>query len=473
MVHQTVDRGWSWMICLSGCVIRFLLNGFWTSIGLFFIHWERDFDSDATSVSIIGSIIMCQWLMGPVASSLGHMLTYRTITLISGILIMISFVVGSIMAQTIWHLYIMSAFAAIGLGFAWYISVTHVTYYFVNKLGLALSLVTGCAASGTLVLPFFFQMCLEEYGWRGTLLVTAGIMCNISVVALLLRPVEKPIKIDYAKVPLAYIAEKQTESIAAKLKRCIGTCATSFNFNLFRQSLPFWVTCFLGLANGIAFTPVYVYIAPHAVKLGIEEFDAALLLVITGISSLLARFSAGIIVDKNIISAWKFSALCLGVCGISCVALPANNSFWFLVTLSALYGVSNGGAEVLYFLVIVELVGKDDTPASIAWASMLWAVGGVISVYFGGYLYDKTGSYNLVFIVAGCVVFCEAVLTLSTNQIHKLQTKIETKKGGLMCYKKTTCDVDVSNGHMYALLKKPNVPSKETNEIVIGYVTSL
>ena len=62
--RQPIDRGWSWMVCLSGSVIRFLLNGFWTSIGLFFIHWERDFDTSASSVAIIGSIIMCQWFMG-------------------------------------------------------------------------------------------------------------------------------------------------------------------------------------------------------------------------------------------------------------------------------------------------------------------------------------------------------------------------------------------------------------------------
>ena len=259
----------------------------------------------------------------------------------------------------------------------------HVTHYFKEKLGVAVSFVTGFAASGTLVLPILFQMFLEYYGWRGAMLVLAAIMCNISVASLLLRPVITSDNYVNSKVPLNEPVKTNTNS-SAKFKQTISKCGTIFHLDLFCKSLPFWVTCFLGLANGLTVSPMFVYIAPHAVQLNIPEFQASLLITVMGVCSLATRFSSGIVVDKQILSSWKFSSLCLAVCGTSCILFPLHTSYSYLMILSAVFGLSNGGIESLYVLVFVDLVGKENTSSSYAWGSFMWAVGGVISIYFGG-----------------------------------------------------------------------------------------
>ena len=261
--------------------------------------------------------------------------------------------------------------------------MVHVTHYFKDKLGVAVSFVTGFAASGTLVLPIFLQMSLEYFGWRGAMLLLAAIMCNISVVSLLLRPVIPSAKYVNSEAPLDEPAKTNTNS-SAKFKETISKCGSIFHLDLFCKSLPFWVICFFGLAIGLAFSPLFVYIAPHAVQLNIPEFQASLLIVVMGLCSLATRFSSGIVVDKRILSSLKFCSMFLAVCGTACFLFPFHTSYSYLMILSAVFGLSNGGIESLCLLVFVDLNGKENASSSYAWGCFMWAVGGVISIYFGG-----------------------------------------------------------------------------------------
>ena len=281
------------------------------------------------------------------------------------------------------------AHIAIGLGTAWYVSGCYYLYYFETKLGVANSLVYTFMGAGTLVVPIFVQMSLEEFGWRGTLLLLSAIMCNISVCGLLLRPTQasrhRPSQGETTINATATMRTyKDTPTACTRLKHFFLNLTATFHLDQFCNSLPFVMICFIGFTLGAGFSSVYIYIAPHAMAVGLSELRSAFLLSLIGIFGLLTRLSVGIIVDKKIISSWNLCGVGLLVCAVTCLLIPMCGSFTSLAAVSAVFGLTNGTVEALYFLVIKDFVGKEKTPGSFAWALALWAIGSVVSVYLAG-----------------------------------------------------------------------------------------
>ena len=60
--------------------------------------------------------------------------------------------------------------------------------YFKKRLTLALALVLSGTGAGQCIMSVLIQLLLDEYGWRGTLLILGAINLNICVAGALMRP---------------------------------------------------------------------------------------------------------------------------------------------------------------------------------------------------------------------------------------------------------------------------------------------
>ena len=81
----------------------------------------------------------------------------------------------------------------IGVGLAYTSSQVVVAHHFKKSYSRANSIASSGVGLGIVVLPPFFQFCIEEYGWRGTLLFLAGIQAQVFVASLIFRtPKTKP-----------------------------------------------------------------------------------------------------------------------------------------------------------------------------------------------------------------------------------------------------------------------------------------
>ena len=63
-----------------------------------------------------------------------------------------------------------------------------VSEYFLTKRPLATSISSCGSSAGTFVFGFLYRVCIDHYGWRGALLVFAGLMLNGVVCGALFRP---------------------------------------------------------------------------------------------------------------------------------------------------------------------------------------------------------------------------------------------------------------------------------------------
>eukprot|EP00058_Branchiostoma_floridae_P016170 XP_002601658.1 hypothetical protein BRAFLDRAFT_124302 [Branchiostoma floridae] len=139
------DGGWGWMIVLAAFIVETCLGGFARAVGVFFVEFVDAFDVGSAdiswSISIMCGITFC--------GGLGFALVYNPTFIIVG-------------------------------------------QYFHEKRHLAYAMmVTGTGVGGFIFSPVF-QLLIDEYGWRGAIIVQAGVTLHLCVAAALMRPLHVP-----------------------------------------------------------------------------------------------------------------------------------------------------------------------------------------------------------------------------------------------------------------------------------------
>ena len=123
---------------------------------------------------------------------------------------------------------------------------------------------------GIMVMPLLTQLFLDIYGWRGAMLLLGGLNLHIVLCGALFRPTLKEVtKVQREHKP------KDTSSISEDL-----------GFTLFK-SINFISMISVSLGCGYVGTGWTVYIVPHALDLGYQPYEAALLATTGGIGYLL------------------------------------------------------------------------------------------------------------------------------------------------------------------------------------------
>lgn len=96
-------------------------------------------------------------------------------------------------------------FVGTGAGLSFPPTVYIVTSYFVRLRGLANGICISGSAFGSIILPPILRYLLEEFGYRGAILIMGGITLNTWVAALFYEPVENHMK----RVPKDFVDAKQ------------------------------------------------------------------------------------------------------------------------------------------------------------------------------------------------------------------------------------------------------------------------
>ena len=79
-----------------------------------------------------------------------------------------------------------------GLSLCYVAAIVIVAYYFEKRRSLATGLAVCGSGIGTFIFAPLTQYLIEEYGWRGTTLIVAGLFLNMSVCGALMRDIEGP-----------------------------------------------------------------------------------------------------------------------------------------------------------------------------------------------------------------------------------------------------------------------------------------
>lgn len=185
------DGGWGWFVLLAAVMVNLLIPGTVKSFGVLFVVYLEVFNTTPTEASWIPAL--CYFLyssLGPLSSILSVKYSYRTVTLIGGTFAAVGMIL-SYFANSVTFLYVSyGVLVGAGAGLAFPPTVYIVTSYFVKKRGLANGLCISGSAIGSIILPPLLRFLLQEYGYRGSVLIMGAIMLNVWAAGLLYQPVE-------------------------------------------------------------------------------------------------------------------------------------------------------------------------------------------------------------------------------------------------------------------------------------------
>ncbi|XP_055386301.1 monocarboxylate transporter 13 [Condylostylus longicornis] len=189
------DGGWGWLVLFGSTLVNILIPGTIKSFGVLFVEFLETFEASPAAAAWIPAL--CYFLyssLGPVSSILSVKYSYRTVTIIGGTFAAVGMII-SYFAQSVTFLYISyGVFVGTGAGLSFPPTVYIVTSYFVKLRGLANGVCISGSAFGSILLPPILRYLLEEYGYRGAVLIMGGVTLNVWMAALFYEPVEQHMK---------------------------------------------------------------------------------------------------------------------------------------------------------------------------------------------------------------------------------------------------------------------------------------
>ncbi|XP_053694385.1 uncharacterized protein LOC128742165 [Sabethes cyaneus] len=185
------DGGWGWVVCFASFMVNLIADGVTFSFGVLYVELLDYFGEGKGKTAWVGSLFMAMPLLsGPVASFLTDRYGCRNVTIVGSILASFGFAISAY-ADSIEMLYLtFGVLAGFGLSLCYVAAVVIVAYYFDKKRSFATGLSVCGSGIGTCIFAKITQILLDEYGWRGTTLILAGIFLNMCLCGLLMRDLE-------------------------------------------------------------------------------------------------------------------------------------------------------------------------------------------------------------------------------------------------------------------------------------------
>lgn len=182
------DGGYGWVVVFSSLVVSLIADGISFSFGLMYTEFLIYFGESPAKTALIGSIFLAVPLLsGPVMSNLVDRYGCRKMTMIGGVISGIGFVMAAMSNSVVQLYWTFGVIGGLGLGIGYVTAVCSVVGWFDKRRTFA----TGIGASGTGIGTFLYapltQYLIETLGWRGTCLILAGTLFNISVCGALMR----------------------------------------------------------------------------------------------------------------------------------------------------------------------------------------------------------------------------------------------------------------------------------------------
>ena len=159
------------------------------SFGLLFGDLLRDLDVGTTGASVIISALdVCMNFSGLFVGPLLKEFSYRKVAIAGSLLCGIGLACTSSASSMAHILGTYSVVNGIGVGLATSAAFVALNHYFKHKRGQAVGLSMAGTAIGMLIMPQLVRVLLEQFGFRGAVLMLAGVALNSTVGAVLLQP---------------------------------------------------------------------------------------------------------------------------------------------------------------------------------------------------------------------------------------------------------------------------------------------
>lgn len=186
------DGGWGWAVVFSSFMIHVIADGVTYTFGIFYTEFLKHFqDSKGATAWITSIMVGTTFCIGPIASGLTNKYGCRTVTIAGSFLATTGLLLSLVAPNIICLYFTIGLCTGAGFGLMYLPAIVCVTWYFEKKRAFATGIAVCGSGIGTFALAPLVEYFVEHYGWKGAMLLVAGIVLNCCIFGALFRPLSE------------------------------------------------------------------------------------------------------------------------------------------------------------------------------------------------------------------------------------------------------------------------------------------
>jgi MFS family permease len=395
---------YGWVIVVVSFLTLFLALGVRYAYSVFFVALLGEYGwSRAEAAGAFSLAMLVHALFAPVTGVLIDRFGPRKLFPLGAVILAVGLTAAS-RITALWHLYVFFGVAvAIGvntLSYAPHMSL--VPKWFVQKRGFASGLVSSSIGIGTLVIVPMAEWLIHTVGWRSTFLLFAGMIFCIVFPMTALFQRRSPEEI--GQLPDGLCTENrralsQRRGILHDETR-ISIQDVTWTWKVALRTTAFWFLGIVAFSNGFLLNTLLVHQVIYMVDAGYSEMMAASLFGIVGVIGSVGGILCGNLSDRigrerayTLGSTAAFAGL------LFLMFIKDTSTPWLLYAFVILYGAGYGAVTPLVASATGDLFPGNALGRILSAQALTFGIGGAVGPYLVGYLYDRTGSYDMAFLL--------------------------------------------------------------------------
>ncbi|KAG7175360.1 Monocarboxylate transporter 12-like 1 [Homarus americanus] len=361
------DGRYGWVVVAATFVINIMVAGYVKSFGLLSQSILERFPntSAATAGWMMGLMTGCRGILAPMLGPLMVMVGPRLCSVCGGLLVALGLLLA-LPATSVFHLAVtVGGLVGVGLAMSETPGFIVISQYFEKRRATANGLRSAGNPFGGVVFPFIVVFLSREFSLWGILMLLCGIMLQICVMGMLLRPFyvhQRIVERDYYRSSSLNAHEHQSRD-SGQVKKIIeknNSASKKKPLELSYLKNPVYLvylvmimcTC-AGLSN------VFYYLILFSLSIGLSETDVSFIVAFLSVLDMFARMVIGRIGDTKIIKKRHMFILGQILAGVSLFLVSSTKSFWPLVSVVWIHSVGVAAFWALISTLLADQFGED------------------------------------------------------------------------------------------------------------------
>jgi MFS family permease len=414
---------YGWVLVAASFLIVSTYGVFW-SYGLFFTPILNEFRwSHGITSTVFSTFLVAYTLTAPFMGWLSDRVGPRPPLWLGSLLIGLGLSLCSQVSSP-WQLFVFYGIVAgMGHGAVYAVPIATLIRWFNNRRGLAVGLAATGIGVGTFILPRVIEPLIAFHGWRTTFLIIGLFFCALVALATI------PMRQTPRDVGLRPYGESHGLDTGMQLgnEPGEGTAQVDLTLGETLRTKTFWLLYFSFVLSFGTETETLVHLVEFAkTRLHTTPELASWALSIIGITQIFGRVAGGLMCDrwasKRTLMFWFV------VQTVALFSLPVVAGLNSLFASAAVLGVSFGAWGALTGPATGEFFGISHAGKIVGFFMTCGAVAGFVGPSLGGVIFDLTGDYVPVFLVAGTL--CSAAVALMGVARPRPRTGKDEASGG-------------------------------------------
>ena len=390
---------YGWFVVAAAFTVTLIGFGSAYTFSVFAPSLQRVFAASRGSVSLVFSLAGFLYFgLGVVSGPLAERFGARPLAVFGMISVGLG-LIGAGLAQSLAEVYVAYGLGmGVGVGCAYVPALAAVQRWFVRRRAFASGVAVSGAAVGTLVMPPLSAFLIAALGWRATYLTLGGLAIVVGAgMALFIADDPR----DRGCTPDGDLVEARVPHASASavgIRRAVRS----------PRFVRLYAACLMASLG--LFVP-FAALVPYALEAGLARSQAAQLLAIIGVGSLVGRFALGGVADR-----WErrlsLAVMVLGM-ALAFIVWLFSTSFPGLALFALLYGVFYGGFVAILPALVMDLFGGRQISTLIGILYTAVAFGTLIGPSMAGFVFDRTHSYTWALTGYVCADLLSALILLT------------------------------------------------------------